>query len=640
MRSSSLLPGLILILLQACATSPQVGEQPTDTSLLSIKEQIQQLMYSANNSSGRAAQVYQLQAIELLLQQQQHILAKQLLQNVDQSLLDGESLGRYHVLLSRIELDEGHADQVLLRLNDPALLARMDSMPLPLQIELSDLRARALGLTGNHLASARERIFIAPLLVDEEHIQQNRRELWQSLMYLGKSELQEYLPSAVSEDYRGWLELAIISKSTHASLEQQIEQLHDWQARWQGHPAAQQLPQSLTLLEELLANRPRKVALLLPFSGKHAAVSASIRDGFLAAAYQNTANAPEILLYDTDNDTQVEARFYQARADGAEVIIGPLTKNGVKQMMDMPDLTVPVLALNYVDDYGYPPQQLFQFGLSARDEAIQMARTARLENHRNALILNPANEWGEKNSEAFATEWTALGGHVIGQGSFSQRSDYAPLIKDMFNLEASETRARSLRQLIGRKFEFEPRRRQDIDMIFLLARPAQARSINPMFSFLYGGDIPVYATSHIYSGSPNPDKDSDLNDIKFSEIPWIIEPDNPLRLSLEDAGIKSTSPYLRMYALGVDAFHLHTRLIQLEKLPESPVYGETGILSLGDNRHITRLSRWATIRNGRAIPLPHIAYNPSLQVQPTGTTELKQDRSGDLHDFWSDEQTE
>ena len=36
-----------------------------------------------------------------------------------------------------------------------------------------------------------------------------------------------------------------------------------------------------------------------------------------------------------------------------------------------------------------------------------------LENHRQALIISPLGEWGDKVSGSFAERWTDLGGEVI-----------------------------------------------------------------------------------------------------------------------------------------------------------------------------------------------------------------------------------
>ena len=48
-------------------------------------------------------------------------------------------------------------------------------------------------------------------------------------------------------------------------------------------------------------------------------------------------------------------------------------------------------------------------------------------------------------------------------------------------------------------------------------------------AFQYAGDLPVYATSHLYTGTNNPTQDQDLNGIRFCETPWLLNPSDPTR---------------------------------------------------------------------------------------------------------------
>ncbi len=52
-------------------------------------------------------------------------------------------------------------------------------------------------------------------------------------------------------------------------------------------------------------------------------------------------------------------------------------------------------------------------------------------------------------------------------------------------------------------------------MVFLLSYPSKARQIMPLLKYYYAGDVPVYATSSVYTGGVNVMKDRDLNGIIF-----------------------------------------------------------------------------------------------------------------------------
>lgn len=612
-------------LLNGCGTASKEPQSAIDAP--SITEQVQDLLLQASNSENpREAHRLQIKAAQLLQQQGKNNLASQLLANIKPQQLHREQLGTYTLLYSGLLLDSGDIDGALLQLNREQLLFEVDLMSLSTQIGISDLRARALSLRGSHLASVQERIYIAPLLEEQAQMDYNREAIWQSLMFLSKEELAEYLAKAITDDYQGWLELAIIAKGDQGDLDAQVAELEQWQFSRQGHPAAQQLPDGMAILKETAANRPRQLALLLPLSGKIGAAGQTIRDGFLAALYHGQKqSAPQVRLYDTEQSTDFSALYQQAVNDGAELIIGPLTKDKVRLLYDMVELPVPTLALNQIDDYGAAPEQLYQFGLSTADESQQVAELAFLENHKNAMILATDNAWGHKAALAFSDRWQALGGNIVAEGRYLQQDSYTAIIQQLFQLDLSEQRARDLRTLTGLSFEFEPRRRQDIDMIFLLARPHHARSIKPILAFHYGSDIPVYGTSHIYSGTPAPIQDRDLNGIKFSDMPWILKKNNLLREQITEKIAPDNNTYLRLYALGVDSYRLYPRLTLLERFPQSRMYGETGNLNLTGERIIKRRLMWARMHNGHVQALPMIAYNDAIQdKQDANTTRSKE----------------
>ena len=74
------------------------------------------------------------------------------------------------------------------------------------------------------------------------------------------------------------------------------------------------------------------------------------------------------------------------------------------------------------------------------------------------------------------------------------------------------------------ELEFEPRRRQDIDIVFMAAFPAGARQLMPQLAFHHGADLPVHATSHVWSGVPDPANDRDLDGVVFGDMPWLAAP--------------------------------------------------------------------------------------------------------------------
>ena len=70
-------------------------------------------------------------------------------------------------------------------------------------------------------------------------------------------------------------------------------------------------------------------------------------------------------------------------------------------------------------------------------------------------------------------------------------------------------RYQRLRANIGGPLQFDPRRRQDIDFVFLAADAKAGRLIKSQLKFHYSGDLPVYSTSSIYSRDGRSDSDLD-----------------------------------------------------------------------------------------------------------------------------------
>jgi uncharacterized protein len=57
---------------------------------------------------------------------------------------------------------------------------------------------------------------------------------------------------------------------------------------------------------------------------------------------------------------------------------------------------------------------------------------------------------------------------------------------------------------------------------------------------------------------------------------------------------------LRLQAFGVDAFRLYPRLLQLKTVPDSLIYGASGLLTMEANGNIIRKLSWARIEEGEA----------------------------------------
>ena len=371
--------------------------------------------------------------------------------------------------------------------------------------------------------------------------------------------------------------------------------------------------QPTKLLPSTLAHQPKKIALLVPMQGRLAEAGIAVSDGFFASYYQSgNNNLPKVSRYDSSQDPA--AAYQQAVNDGAELIIGPLDKDSVNTISQLPSLKVPLLSLNYPDQQpAQPLANFYQFGLAVEDEGRQAARQAMLNGHSRALIVSTPQEVSERSAQAFATEFQQLGGTITGKTNFASLDKFSENFSQVMLLNESKARAILLQQQLGTKLEFTPRRRADVSMIFIAVTPEQARQIKPTLVFQYANNIPVYATSSIYSGTVDAIKNEDLNGVLFNTLPWVFDTANPVKQAIAQTS-KSAAVYGRLHALGADAFQLSSRLAQLKQAPHTKIEGATGTLQLMPDGRIEREQMWARFNQGLAEPLTTVMNENSQEA--------------------------
>lgn len=464
------------------------------------------------------------------------------------------------------------------------------------QIELHELLAQSYRATGSYKESILERIQLESLLVDKDSQLNNQRTLWLTLINLPVAELNTLdVESPNQSELHGWLQLALISHQHRNNSKSLLAALDQWQSHHGDHPANRILPNPLDSIANKMLVQPKKVALLLPLSGALSGPGDAIRDGFIAAHKANSGTAEtEIKFYDTDKGDV--ARIYeQAITEGAEYVVGPLTKGHVATIAGM-NHPVPTLLLN--DSAATIQDNSYLFGLSPANEAIQVADKARSKGYSRALIIAPQNDWGTEVTKAFATQWKAKGGQVVDTFAYGSHEDLNKGVRDFLHITESQTREKQIKLLLGQNLQISTSRRQDFDMIFLLAYPSKARQIMPLLKYYYAGDVPVYATSSVYTGSANALKDKDLDGVIFCDIPWVFSHQMGTRNWPEQF-----NSYNRLYALGMDSYALATQLNQLILFPADGSKDANGVLYLKPSQQVARVLEWGQFKQGLAHSL-------------------------------------
>ena len=349
---------------------------------------------------------------------------------------------------------------------------------------------------------------------------------------------------------------------------------------------------------EIIADQPKTIALFLPLSGNLAVYGQAIRDGIISARFQSKSSRPvRVHVFDSAK-LSIQQLLDRASHAGVEMAIGPLERQKVDTLLAQTNLPFPVLALNR-GHTATGHRQVYQFGLAPEDEMVQVAQRLFADGKRYLLALYPASDWGDRNYAAFAERWKSLGGNMLDSVRYADQKDYSEPVKSLLHVDQSLSRAKDLQGIIGRKFAFTPRRRQDVDAVFLLGNQAQARKINPTLIYYYAEDIPVYATSHIYESGNSSIDAIDLNGILFCDIPWKVSVDEAIVTEIKAGWQDASSAMAPFYALGVDAFRLLPRLPLM--YAEDKFHGVTGTLEITHNKIIRRSLLWAKVVQGKAV---------------------------------------
>ena len=620
-----------LILLLAGCTSIGLKDE---TEIIRNQQLEQAKLATAEGDFARAAELFERLALESAPPQRFELLLR-----AAESYLQGGEDSKAEEMLKMIQLGVPSelrfhrrivmAELALLR-NRPDKVAELLTAPAPentsaeLRKRYYSTKAEGFRLSGNLVQSAQALSELDLLNAGSEQRVENQLAIIQTLITLTDNALSSLQPEPPGI-MGGWMELARIVKAHANEPSSLFEQVEQWREQYPGHPAMPMLMREHFQKMEEIFIRPSQLAVLLPTKGPRTEAAAALRDGMLAAYYQQAVeNRPKILFFDNSDTANTWPLYREALDTGADIVIGPLSKSAVGQFTRAGELETPVLALNQVPPEVTPPNNLFQYGLSPEDEARQAAERAWLDGHTTAVAFIPQSNWGERILHAFRDRFEKLGGTLAEYQAYDTKvHDFSQPISALLNLDESSSRHQALQSLLGRKLEFKPSRRQDADFLFLVAKSQLARQIRPQFLFHHAADLPVYTTSHIHTHASLPGDAQDLEGLMFPDIPWLLVDDEQASLSRRQLAAilpESQGRYRRLYAMGIDSYNLLPHLARLRSNPAESLDGKTGILYLNGINQFHRQLVWAQMQNG----LPHvIGYAPRIDTNPGSIQELE-----------------
>ena len=547
--------------------------------------------------SSSHADSYRLLAAEAWRQAGQIERAAPVLAKIQRERLTGDEPLRLDLLQAELALAQHDAKSALRLTMQPDV-----KVPPSLELRLLELRARAMLATGDTWGAARTRVQMDGELHGFDQTQ-NRQQAIELLSQLGAAPLQQRAAAMKPGDRMlPWINealhrLGVAVAQAQPELQQAVGML---------------LPGAGASVREGY-KVPDKVALLLPAAGDYAAASTPIRQGFFAAYFDagsNHAPRPAIRVYDSKGtaDGAVQA-YQQAVRDGAKLVVGPLSRSAVAAVFNQAALPVAVLALNHPDGRKLPAANASEFGLLPETEGAQVADHMAERGLRHAYVLISNDDFARRAAGAFKAELISRGGEVIEMAVLpTGATSYARTISDM-HMPTTTAAAAAVDDSTDGSSDATAGA-TGATGIFISMRPSEARLLLPQLRIAQI-NLSVFATSHVYAGSDDAAANRDLDGLEFCDAPWLFDaqpglPDHALIAAKLPAAAGGAA---RLFAFGMDAWHLVPYLDWLRAHPGSYMPGATGQLGADQFGRIRRVLIWAQFQNGLARPL-----SGSLQI--------------------------
>ena len=524
-----------------------------------------------------------LQAAELAAIIKDPNLTQRYLSPIKFSSLNTENQARFRFTQAQLALNDNNYRETL-----RILPQRINTLPPELGEKILNARMSAAQSSGDKLALVQELVLQEPNLKEDYKISLNHDRIWNHAQQIPAFQLNDAKNRINHPVLKNWLALAQLARTSKNGSTTQKETLRSdlgsWLQKNPNHPGSSKAVALLntaptTLVTPYLGGvKPAKkeqptvtssktqIAVLLPLTGNLSGIGKTLLNGIQEAHKQHPNNS-ELKIYNT-SISSIDGLYQTAISKGANLVIGPFIKPAISSLAKS-NISVPTLGLNYVKDIQNIPANLYQFGLSPEDEAVQMVQYALNKNQKRIAILTPDSSWGRRLQEAMRKAAIERLGKVVIVESYRDSS--------ISYLQPAQSIAA---------------RKNEIDAILIAASPTQARRLYPDLRQQIT-TLPIYSTSHVFNGITNSEKDAPLEGLIFTETPWVLD------TLQKQQGTSSDFP--RLFAMGMDAYMISSDVNKLKSFGKT-LNGRTGTIRLNKDGSLHRNLRWARFSKGIAVP--------------------------------------
>lgn len=625
--------------LLSCTNSPN---RQTTTATLSPSQNIKKVEKNSDDYLTQAKQnfvknnnVYQrndslLQAAEALQTEGQCTKSIKMLKVLQSELKDNRHRTHGNLILA----------ECYLMLSDDAF----DSVATILQNLTDDYgyQARIAALQAQLLVNTKQWLEASIALQDTDI--EERGKTQNTWKWINKLDLPDLEKARLSETtLQPWLQLAIIIKRFALEPELFNQQLINWQSRHLGHPLVTNLPQEIKKSLQQAPIQAKRIAVLLPLTGRLANQGLAIKEGILAAYLEDLPNARFALNNAPDydgsagktiqNKTQQyrEIRFFDSALKTTQqlnemvadfdVVLGPLVKERIMKLTAVLPTDKILLALNRVELQPKKPNSVqltqlvesdltapehYYFALAPEDEAQQLALHIHQKQLVRPIIFAADNPTTQRMAEAFIAKWQETPNAIQPDLTiFTDSKDMRIRVSQMLDVAQSKQRIKQIEALSDVEVFGVERNRRDIDAIVLFANPEQAKLLNPIIeaslSPFARRSLSVFASSRSYSLDLNSNSLRDLRNLTFTDMPWMLPDHRWQNLASQTIQLwpEKQDTLLRLFAMGFDAYNLLPNLRRLKTLPQLISHGLTGEINVDSQGVLYRRLLWAQVAQDR-----------------------------------------
>jgi len=308
----------------------------------------------------------------------------------------------------------------------------------------------------------------------------------------------------------------------------------------------------------------------------YARAAEAVREGFIAAHTATRASVAIQVVEIDETPAQAIRALEAARDRGVRLVVGPLTRSAVNGVVEHGDAGVPTLLLNMPDKPAALAKSQLAFGLAAEDEA--------------ALLVRASLRDIDSGTTASSTRRHVV---VIGESALARRIGAAFVTalrtvgEPFITLDYAQYGAAGVAREIGKASS------TSIFLALDVGEAVQVRTRLPI-------DAPLFSISQLnVAATGSAIVVSDLEGVRFVDMPWLIEPERPSVKAYPRAVANYNSEMQRLYALGIDAYRI--AIEWLGGRARFELDGVTGWLRIDRERgaRVERTPGFAVFREGR-----------------------------------------